>query len=390
MKILVLNCYSRNALSVISSIDNSYEIYGGFSFVGSLKKRLCQCFKSDRVKELIYITPPSVDIEQFKNDIIHAVNKLQIDIIIPTGTSFTDSLSFFKEKIMMKTRSKILVEDYQKLEMLTDKWKFAQLCQEMDIPIPKTVVLKRVSNLNQERIEARIDYPYIVKPRKLQAAEGVFLFHSESDFDENYSRLLKDYAGVENGSFLIQEMIMGSLHDVTSCAKSGRALSILSQQRMATWYDFGGGGIINKTTYETKIIEFVKKILKKMEWNGIAEFDFIKNANGEFFALECNPKFWGTTQLTIDAGANMPQQLIDFWVHGKDVQPITSYKVGLLYKWLFPYCFLHCLHKPLTIDRFFKRIKKIFKDYGCENKSSNIQIQYMKHILGSIISNTPL
>ena len=46
-----------------------------------------------------------------------------------------------------------------------------------------------------------------------------------------------------------------------------------------------------------------------------------------------NPKYWGTTQLTIDAGYNFP-----FWstklLDGSDIGKCEEYKIGMSYRWV--------------------------------------------------------
>jgi predicted ATP-grasp superfamily ATP-dependent carboligase len=123
--------------------------------------------------------------------------------------------------------------------------------------------------------------------------------------------------------------------DTTAFAIDGEVIAVLSQERLLTaWLD-GGGGFVNITNNEPEIKKYTRKILRNLNWTGPIEMDWIKDeATKEFKLIEVNPKFWGTTQLTISAGFDYPAWLIDH-AEGKDIQIPPSYTSGLMYRWIF-------------------------------------------------------
>jgi predicted ATP-grasp superfamily ATP-dependent carboligase len=52
--------------------------------------------------------------------------------------------------------------------------------------------------------------------------------------------------------------------------------------------------------------------------------------------LDVNPRFWGTLDLAIAAGVDFPGLTCRLAVDG-DVEPVTSYRVGLRFRWPFPH-----------------------------------------------------
>jgi len=381
MNVLVLNCYSRNALSVINSLDFSYRIHGAHQGQAKISDRF---LKSPRLLMIHRYTKPSRDIEVFQKDIINLSLKYHINAIIPTGTAITNSISQIKEAIELHSRAKVLVEDYSKLQELTDKWRCYKLCDDLKIPYPKTQIVHGFSDMERCITSELIDFPCIIKPIIGTAAVGVHFFKNRNDLDRfrNQSHTLFR----QFGSFVMQDQIQGQLHDVTSCSQNGHILSMLTQQRLVCWKDFGGGGIINRTTYHPLLMEYVKKILYKTRWNGVALWDFIQKENGEFYLLECNPKFWGTTQLTIEAGLNMPQQLVDFWFLKREIKPLRTYEIGVVYKWLFPFCIAHLFHSPLRIKTLRKRFVRVFRKYESTRSRTNINPADFPHLLGMILN----
>lgn len=387
MKILVLNCYSRNSLAVINNLDPGYEIIGG----EAKKKNYLffnpeKFFRSKRLREIFRYTDPQVTPESFKNDIIRACEIYKLDAIIPTGTTTTNYLSYYKHEINKFTDTKLLVEDYSILSQLTDKWLTYKICLEAKVPVPKTFLLtdwqKMLSSLNS------IKFPIIVKPRISYASKGVMFYNTMGELE----KYLKDSEVCdgresEESSYVVQELIRGDLHDVTTCAKDGNVVSILSQQRLVSLYDFGGGGIINKTTYEPTSMKYAENIIRYMKWNGVVEFDFIKDNTGNYYLLECNPKIWGTTQLTIEAGLNVVQQLVDLFVLNKHIKRNDTYEIGLVYKWLFPECVFNWIHNQRTFNQICKRIVNTFRKYDAKKVLNNLNAKDILHLIGIVFDD---
>jgi len=156
---------------------------------------------------------------------------------------------------------------------------------------------------------------------------------------------------------------------------------------MVSLYDFGGGGIVNLTTADSSAIDLVRDFVKGTSWNGIVIFDFIRSHAGCSYMLECNPKIWGTTELSTLAGANFVQQQVDIFVEKVAPRPIERYEVGLLYRYWLPECLYHWVHRPFSPTRFARRLKKTFRTYGAQRIEGNLRARNIKHLLGIILYN---
>ena len=372
VKILLLNCYSRNALAVINSLDPSYILVGAAEGGGILK--------SSRLAEVVDVPSETKDPEACADAIIRHAGRLNIDAVIAAGTSSTEHLSEYKQKIADATGAKVLVEDYDKVSKMADKWHMYEMCCELSIMAPRAVLLTDVNEVADQARAGGLAYPYVLKPRRSFGAIGVEIFRSEQEVAAFQAGPAA--RSIKSETCMLQEYISGSLHDVTSCCRDGSVLSILSQERLQTCYDFGGGGIVNRTTREDDITASAGRIIEHMKWNGIAEFDFIRTADGVAYLLECNPKIWGTTELTVEAGLNMPQQLVDSMYFDREVLPQRDYQVGLVYKWIFPECIQHWLSRPFTGGNLYRRIRTTLRHYEGTRTITNLQRRNMLHLLG--------
>lgn len=379
MRILILNYYSRNSLAVVNSLNQNYELFGGATennFFFSPDK----IFKSHRIKKVFRHPNPKKDINLFKEKIIRLCQDYKINAIIPTGTTITNCISQVKDDIIKETDAKIPVEDYSKLILLADKWNCYGICQKIGIPAPKTTLITSKENISE--VISKYKFPVIAKPRLSSASKGIKIFHHSEELS-NYFNSDKGLSLLDN---IIQEFIKGELHDVAGISKNGENISVITQQRIMSLYDFGGGGIINKTTYNEELINYFKSISSHLKWNGILIIDFIKGTDDNFYLLECNPKIWGTTYLTVKAGINIPQILVDTFVIEKPIEKNNTYEVNFLYKWIFPECIFHWFTKP--ISNIFKRILNTFKRHGLSRIENNLKWADLRHLIGIVINKS--
>jgi protein-tyrosine-phosphatase len=53
-----------------------------------------------------------------------------------------------------------------------------------------------------------------------------------------------------------------------------------------------------------------EKLLAALTWHGVAMVEFKMDANGQYWLMEINPRFWGSLAVSIDAGVNFPLGLL--------------------------------------------------------------------------------
>lgn len=396
MNLLVLNCFSRNALAVIKHVGQEFAVYGAdmtASVISGEPSFIDNWFKHRNLKKVFRYCDPKIDPNKFKADLIDVCNSNNIDIVIPTGTYITNLLSYFKHELSQNMRAKLAVDDWSKMQQLTDKWHISSLCRKLDINIPETILID--SQVTFGDLIHKLGLPFIVKPRLSYASKGVQFI----DTEQQYNDFIKSGVLSKTNSFLLdanqpeyiaQKILSGELHDITSCSNNGQPITLLSQKRAVTLFDFGGGGIVNITTDDRELKNIAQKLISHISWKGILQIDFLKDKNGKNYLIECNPKFWGTTELTILAGCNVARQLVDIFSdenmakYNQDSNAITinDYEKDLLFKWYYPEIIFYWLHKPFNLTNLIKRIKKTYSEYGQKRSLNNIKLQNLKHLLG--------
>ncbi len=85
---------------------------------------------------------------------------------------------------------------------------------------------------------------------------------------------------------------------------------------------------------------WVKAALK---WHGPAQVEFKRDTrDGSMKIIDVNSRYWGTLDVSIQAGVNFPLLACRMAMEG-DIEPVFDYEVGMRYRWSFPYAFLHPL-----------------------------------------------
>lgn len=389
MRLLILNCYSRNALAVINPLGRNYQLWGG----ASVNDHYLICnpdrwFRSPRLDRVVRYSDPNKDAAAWAGEIAELCQMNEISGIIPTGTTTTNALSKYKEVIESHSTAKCAVEDYALLSRATDKWLGYELCQEVGVAMPKTALFRYdASGLERARALA---FPVVVKPRMSYAAIGVRFYATPEELSAAIQSAPREDAPAED-VYVVQERIHGRLHDVTSFAVRGQAKALLSQERLVTLYDFGGGGIINRTTDEPALRRIAEQFLERTGWTGVLLFDFIRDeATGQFLLLECNPKFWGATELTIKAGLNVAQMTVDHFILNKELPRLDDYEKNLVFKWLFPECAYHLVQKPRNLGRILHRVSRILSRHDGARVMNNLHSENYRHLLGIVFDRARL
>ena len=273
-------------------------------------------------------TSPSDDVDRFLIDIKKILSTREYEMIIPIGVDTTIPISYNKEELSEYAR--VPVADYEILENAHDKYKTIEIARSVGVPVPETSII------SGESIEESFDYPLVIKARKGAAGSGTRYITSEDDF----SKVVREFNQKKSdGIFdyerpMVQEYISGDLMDVCVLFNRGRPRAALAQRRVITYPPSGGVGIVNETVEDPELIELALKLLKRMNWHGVAQVEFKKDGNGVPRLMEINPKFWGTLELSIAAGLNFPYMLYRMTMDG-DIDPNFSYERNLQIWWYF-------------------------------------------------------
>jgi predicted ATP-grasp superfamily ATP-dependent carboligase len=366
INILIFDGLARSGLAVAKALKQT----GEFNIhIATKSISLGEIFKATLNFPLIdsvNILKKDFSDSSFADCLIEIIKKRKIDIIIPIGSSI---VYISKIKNYLERFSKVLVEDYDKLILFHDKSKTIHMAKELNIPHPFTLFPNCLIDIKS--FAFKIKYPVVLKARKGMGADGVWYARTASELIDMYTRVTRrEKAGdglVRDCSQpIVQEYIPGELHDVAAFCVNGEMKLGLTQQRLVTKPLSGGAGIVNVTTKNEQLLQHARKIIDKIKWDGVMLIDFkIDSRDGKPKLLEINPRFWGTTWLTIQAGFNYPYYLV-LQKLGRSMVLPKNYRVDLYCRW--PYLELKSIFdKPISFIAILERTQKFLLRFKLKN-----------------------
>jgi ATP-grasp domain-containing protein len=329
-RVVVLDCYTRTGLAVANALGGRYELIGGTPQRPGLPAAVDRLLSSPRFRAVFRYPSAAADPAGFAAALAGACRRFGADAVFPASTLTALSLARLRADGWDEAAT-FVCEQREKLLAMADKWRFYQLCRRSGIPTPRTVVptgegLERLSELS---------FPLVWKPRLLESGRGVRILRRREELDQLLLSAPTPPIG-EPGEYpyIVQEYVEGTIQDAVGCFHEGRPLSLATHSRLATQFDFGGPGVVIETSHERDLMAVARHLARRTVWSGPALFEFIRKPDGRPVLLECNPRVWGSTQLTVAAGLNVCQQAVDLFVHRRSPEPVHDYFVGLVWKWL--------------------------------------------------------
>lgn len=227
-------------------------------------------------------------------------------------------------------------------EMISDKESFGKICKDNDILIPK-----------QFNSPNELQLPFVAKPKKYVSSNGninipVIMTHSDE-----LSNFLNKYDLAE---FYYQEFIPGSSYYLLYYFSKNGNVKKFSQKNLLQQED--GKSILvaeSSEVHNEHISQQYETLFKSLNFYGLVMVE-IKSFNNKYYMIEANPRFWGPSQLFVDANVNFFEELlIDCGFDLKNTlknMPISKVK----------YFWDDGVSKNLN-----QRIKIAFHDYSKEN-----------------------
>lgn len=211
-----------------------------------------------------------------------------------------------------------------------DKGRSAALAERCGVICPKTISAGSMEELRAKLSE--ISYPVVLKPRHSSGSRGIRLAGSEEDLMEQYRQVSGSYP-----SPLIQEYVGdGDRYDV--CMLVNRRQEIKAsfvQKELRHFPEKMGPSTLQESVLYPELVQASEKILTRLPWYGVIEFEFILDRDGRPKFMEINPRFWGSLFTAVIAGVDFPFLLYKL-AAGEEFRSVRTYRIGVRGRWLLP------------------------------------------------------
>ncbi len=167
------------------------------------------------------------------------------------------------------------------LDDLDNKMRFDLLARRHGLPIPESTHLRDAADVDALDYDG-LSFPLVVKSLYSESGKGVFVARDADDCRQ-YLASGRRYT---EPPLVLQAFVSGDTACLNVFCRSGRVLACDSYlKRDEDHFEFVDlpGAVTDMSTFLTNI-----------GFSGFANFDAIRDADGRFSFLECNPRVWYT------------------------------------------------------------------------------------------------
>ena len=163
------------------------------------------------------------------------------------------------------------------LSQVHHKYDFIRLCEELDLPTPRTHLI--VSRLELER--------HAPKARDLVFKPVWSRFGSQVLISPNAKALDKIHPTAE-APWVAQEYVNGTELCIYAVARAGKLVALSAYRGLVRAGP--GAAVCFAPESSTQLRPFVEKIVSATEWTGQISFDVMLTQDSSILPLECNPR----------------------------------------------------------------------------------------------------
>ncbi len=338
-KVLITDGLNKNSLAILRSIGNKYEI----GVTSPYPKILTICFYSKYCKRKHSIKADVNNIDNYAKELLNIIKKYNYDIILPVGLQSYLAASKYKKDFLNYTHT--MVPDYENMLIACYKNKSIDYANKLKIPVPETKIINSHDDLQDIN-----RFPVVIKSSD-DAGAFVKYCNNRKELLENFRYLKK----ISKTPIFVQEYIKGFGCGFYGIYNHGKLITYFMHKRIKEFPITGGPSAVAESYFDDKLFNYGKKLCDNLKWNGpiMVEFKYDIKQN-DYKLIEINPKLWGSLDLTIAAGINVPDILVNLSLN-KKIKIMDRYKY-IRYKWLFPDAF-----EVLVSNPSFENLKTFFR-----------------------------
>ncbi|MBN1337888.1 MAG: ATP-grasp domain-containing protein [Bacteroidales bacterium] len=274
-------------------------------------------YMHDLIEKTYHIPYPSSGTKNLMERLAYIHEKEKLDVIVPNFDAelfplikVSDELASMGIKTFLPTLKQF--EERQKINLVEFGKKYG-----IKVPFSRAIL----SHAEIPGLKNDFTYPVVVKGKYYDAK----IAYTEEQVRTFFTKISNQW-GLP---IIIQQFIKGNEYNVTGLGDGQGATIAAVPMRKQYITDKGKawGGI---SIADDKILEMTKKFIKETQWRGGFELELMKDAAGDYILLEINPRMPAWIYLSVGAGQNIPEALVNLAL-SREVKPFETYQVGKMF-----------------------------------------------------------
>lgn len=259
---------------------------------------------------VFYRAPLASDKEAYIDFILSTIKKERVNYLLPSTDYEIDVLNKHRKEIA-ETGTILCISDFDTIELCRDKWQLYNHLKKVGFShlIPTYLVKDKSNHID-------FGFPLVGKPSDGRSSQGLKVFCKEHDFHQFQLAAPKNY--------LVQPKIEGTIItvDVVRQPDGQKVVAIPRKELLRT---LNGAGTTVLVYSDQKLCQICYDLANLLNIKGCVNFEFIQNEDGDYFFLECNPRFSGGIEFSCMAAYQCVRNHFNCFT-GKEIEELNSYK----------------------------------------------------------------
>lgn len=326
MRVLVTDGDNRAALAVTRALGRR----GHVVLVGEKRRHALAQASRYCAARFVYPDPICHDGECVRS-LAATVAAERVDVLLPMADITTILVT--RNRHLFESRCRIPFADAATVLRAADKVDIVQTAGRLGVPTPRSWVVFGP----EDPIEPDVPYPVVLKPHRSRVRTPTAWESCAVSYARTPEELRESLRARQPHEFplMLQERIVGPGIGIFVCYNRGRLVALFSHKRLREKPPWGGVSVLCESTPACPdALESTERLMRELNWHGVAMVEFKRDVrDGLPKLMEINGRFWGSLQLSIDAGVDFPSILLDT-IRGTEMGPPLRYRVGVKSRWL--------------------------------------------------------
>ncbi|MEQ8763277.1 MAG: ATP-grasp domain-containing protein [Planctomycetota bacterium] len=232
-------------------------------------------------------------------ELVRLARRHHLDVILPVSEEGAQFVARYRDALAPRVRS-AGPHDIHQIERAVDKATAHELVRELGIPAPRTIRLTHDDAFETSVRSMR--FPVLVKARR--AGGGSHIHRLESR--EALKAFLEAHPEIRN-DYIIQQFHRGADLSCNVLCRDGELLTWAFYEGRSPGVRPFAPPLEVEFLEDDQVLEHLRRLLKALSWNGVADVDWIRDAEtGEALFLEINARFWSSLLAARAAGIDFP------------------------------------------------------------------------------------
>ena len=266
--------------------------------------------------------------ESFSENLVRIVESRAIDVILPIGAKSVFEVSDARESL--EKVCNFAIPPIEALTVARNKFDLQEFASSLGLEVPESWRFSDFEAFKNSLPD--LPLPLVVKSTSHLSKLSPIYLRTHLDITEaRFSDMVVPY--FLSGEIEVQRYISGIGEGFFALYQHGECKRLMMHRRIAETPPTGGSSWAARSIYKEDLKEASLFLLDTLNWHGPAMVEFKRSPTDDTIQLiELNPKFWGSLDLTIESGFDVPVECVKVAL-GKEVEQNFNYRTNVVFWW---------------------------------------------------------